>query len=373
MEKDLEGFIDFFKKIPDHRIERRKLHPVEEILLLTFCATVAGCDGWEDIELFGKTKIDMLQEYLPYKNGISSDDTLRRFFRVLDPEKFEGCFIDWVKSFQQKLDKTIIAIDGKESRHSFDGENKAMHMVSAFASESSIVLGQLKVDGKSNEITAIPQLLDLLDVEGSTITIDAMGCQTKVVEKIVEKKANYVLGLKGNQSTLHDNVALLFTNKPKNMAFLSCIEHDKGHGRFETRQCTVSEDIDWLKTEHPHWKNLKSIVEIESTREIKNKISVEKRYYISDHAANPELISNAIRQHWGVENKLHWVLDMSFGDDQSRIRKGNAPRNMAIVKKTVLNLLQIVKKDMKRISLKRMRKLAGWDNQFLNTVLKAKF
>lgn len=373
MEKELEGFIDFFKKVPDHRVERKKLHRVEDILFLTFCATIAGCDGWDDIELYGKTKLDVLRGYLPYKHGIPSDDTLRRFFRALAPEKFEGCFLEWIKSFQLKLASKIVAIDGKESRHSFDGEQHAMHMISAFASELGIVLGQLKVDGKSNEITAIPQLLDLLDVESATITIDAMGCQTKVVEKIVEKKANYVLGLKGNQGTLHKDVQLLFEKKPKNMRFFSMTEIDKGHGRIETRTCMVSEDIEWLKAEHPDWKNLKSIVEIESTREIKGEVSIEKRYYISDHSANPGIIANAIRQHWGIENKLHWVLDISFGDDQSRIRKGNAPRNMAIVKKTVLNLLQIVKKDHPRISLKRMRKLAGWDNNFLNSVLIAKF
>lgn len=373
MEKELEGFIDFFKKVPDHRIERKKLHPVEEILLLTFCATIAGCDGWEDIELYGKTKVEALRRYLPYKNGIPSDDTLRRFFRALEPEKFEGCFLNWIKSFQLKLNEKVVAIDGKASRRSFDGEVQAMHMISAYASELGIVLGQLKVEGKSNEITAIPQLLDLLDVEGATVTIDAMGCQTKVVEKIVEKKANYVLGLKGNQGTLHKDVQLLFERKPKSIEFLSVTEIEKGHGRIETRTCTVTENIDWLKKEHPDWKNLKSVVEIESTREIKGEISKEKRYYISDHSSNPGLIANAIRQHWGIENKLHWVLDISFGDDQSRIRKGNAPRNMAIVKKTVLNLLQIMKKDYPRVSLKRMRKLAGWDNNFLGSVMTAKF
>jgi len=373
MEKGLEGFIDFFKTVPDHRVERKKLHPVEEILLLTFCATIAGYDGWEDIELFGKTKIELLRQYLPFKHSVPSDDTLRRFFRALVPETFERCFLDWVKSFQCQLSKKIVAIDGKTSRHSFDGDVPAMHMISAFASELGIVLGQLKVDGKSNEITAIPQLLDLIDIADSTVTIDAMGCQTKIVEKIIEKKANYVLGLKGNQSTLHDNVQLLFETKPNNMTIFTHVETEKGHGRIETRTCTVSDDIAWLKTEHHHWKNLTSIAEVESIREINGEKSIEKRYYITDHSANPSLIANAIRQHWGIENKLHWVLDISFGDDQSRIRKGNAPRNMAIVKKTVLNLLQIIKKDHPRMSLKRMRKLAGWDNDFLNTVLLAKF
>ncbi len=373
MDDQIPGFIDFFKEVPDHRVERRKLHPVPEILLVAFCGVIAGCDAWDDLELFGKTKLEYLRRYLPFKEGAPSDDTLRRFFRALDPKKFEACFIQWVRSFQINYVEKIIAIDGKTSRHSFDGENPAMHMISAFASEIGIVLGQLKVDGKSNEITAIPQLLDILDVEGSIVTIDSMGCQTKIVEKIIEKKAHYVLGLKGNQSTLHENVQLLFKDKPSKMTFSSSEEIGKGHGRIEKRKCTVTEDIEWLRTEHPHWKALRSIIEIESTREIKGQVSVEKRYYISDLPANPELISHAIRQHWGVENKLHWVLDICFGDDQSRIRKGNAPSNMGIIKKTALNLLQILKKDRPRISLKKMRKLAGWDAAFLDTVLAAKF
>ena len=371
MHKEGAGFIDFFRTIPDHRLNRKKLHSLEEILLVTFCAIVAGCDSWDDIELFGKTKLEHLRTYLPFKNGAPRDDTLRRFFRVLDSEKFESCFIHWIRSFQLDLSEKIIAIDGKTSRRSVDGEERAMHLISAFASEIGVVLGQLKVDGKSNEITAIPLLLDLLDLKGSIVTIDAMGCQSKIVERIIEQDANYVIGLKGNQGSLHDDVKAFFEKRPKHAVFSAATELDKGHGRIETRVCTISDDIQWLKERHPQWKGLNSILEIESTREIKEDTSTEKRYYIASIAADTSTAQRAVRQHWGIENKLHWVLDMSFGDDQSRIRKGNAPRNIAIVKKTVLNLLQIVKKDMPRVSLKRMRKLAGWDDDFLTTVLAA--
>lgn len=367
------GFIDFFKQVPDHRIERRKLHSVEEILLVTFCGVIAGCDSWEDIELFGKIKLNCLRRYLVFHNGPPSDDTLRRFFRALDPEKFEACFIEWVRSFQLNLEEKIVAIDGKTSRRSFDGEKGPLHMISAFASEMGVVLGQLKVDGKSNEITAIPQLLDILDLEKATVTIDAMGCQSKIAGKIIEKNAHYVLGLKGNQGKLHEDVRLLFEKKPGKVHFSSSETVEKGHGRLEKRKCTITEEVDWLREIHPQWQGLRSVVEIESTREMKGRVGVEKRYYISSHPADSGTVSNAIRQHWGVENKLHWVLDVCFGDDQSRIRKGNAPRNMAIVKKTALNLLHIIKKERPRISLKRMRKFAGWDNDFLNTVLTAKF
>ena len=373
MENKGIGFIDFFSDIPDHRMDRRKLYAVGEILLVTFCGMIAGCDGWDDLELFGKTKLDYLRRYLPYENGAPSDDTLRRFFRVLDPEVFESCFLNWVRSFQIDLADKIVAVDGKTSRRSFDGENRPLHLVSAFVSELGIALGQLKTADKSNEITAIPELLEMLDIAGAIVTIDAMGCQTKIVEKIINKGANYLIGLKGNQGQLNDDVRLLFENKPHKMNFSTETEVDKGHGRLEVRQCTVTEDIQWLREQHPHWNQLKSIIEIQSQREIKGEIEREKRYYISSLSAETGTILHAIRQHWGIENKLHWVLDICFNDDQSRIRKGNAPRNIAIIKKTVLNLLQIIKRIKPRVSLKGMRKLAGWDHDFLDSVLMAKF
>lgn len=368
-----DGFIDFFKDVPDHRVDRRKLHPVEEILLVAFCGTIAGCDSWDDLELFGKTKLDTLRRYLPFEHGPPSDDTLRRFFRALDPKAFEACFMKWVQSFQLNLKDKVIAIDGKTSRRSFDKDSKAMHMVSAFATELNLILGQIKTAEKSNEITAIPELIELLDIADAIITIDAMGCQKKIVEKITKAGGEYVIGLKGNQGALSDDVRLAFLNKPQNMKFVEEVEYDKGHGRVETRHCTVSDDIQWLREYHPDWKNLNSIIEITSHRELNGKHETEKRYYISSLSADAKKALHATRSHWGIENKLHWVLDMTFNDDQSRVRKGNAPSNMAIIKKTALNLLQIVKKARPRMSLKRMRKLAGWDNDFLDEVLMAKF
>lgn len=373
MEGQGGGFLDFFSQIPDHRVDRRKLHSVEEILLVTFCGMIAGCDSWDDVELFGKTKLDYLRSYLPFEHGPPSDDTLRRFFRALEPSVFEERFIAWVKSFQIDLAERIVAIDGKTSRRSFDGEGRPMHLVSAFVSELGIALGQVKTADKSNEITAIPELLALLDIAGATVTIDAMRCQTKIIEKVLDRGANYVIGLKGNQGQLNEDVRLLFEHKPAGVVFLTEEEVDKGHGRMEVRKCTVTEDTPWLKENHPHWKGLRSVIEMESLREIKGNASIEKRYYISSLPAEAGRILHATRQHWGVENKLHWVLDICFHDDQSRIRKGNAPRNIAIIKKTVLNLLRIIKKEKPRVSLKGMRKLAGWSHDFLDTVLTAKF
>jgi len=373
MKKEELGFLDFFKEIPDHRMERRKLYSVEEILLLTFCGIISGSDSWEDIEMYGEIKLEELKRYLPYKNGIPSDDTLRRFFRVLDPEVFEKSFVNWVESMQLNLSGQVVAIDGKTSRRSFDDEVKPMHLVSAFASELGITLGQLKTPEKSNEITAIPKLLNLLDLTGSTVTIDAMGCQTKIVEKVLEKEANYIIGLKGNQESLNNDVRTYFNNKPTKIIFHTAEDVDKGHGRIEMRRCTVTEEIEWLKETHHSWKGLRSIVEIESSREIKGKLTQEKRYYISSLPAIASTHLKAIRAHWGIENKLHWVLDVCFNDDQSRIRKGNAPRNIAIIKKTALNLMRIVKKEFPRVSFKRMRKMAGWDYVFLDKILMAKF
>ena len=373
MEDNKIGFIDFFKDVPDHRMERGKLHTVEEILLVTFCGVIAGCDSWNDLELFAKTKLDYLKKYVAFPNGAPSDDTLRRFFRTLNPEIFEACFMKWVRSFQLNLANKIVAVDGKTSRRSFDGENKPMHLVSAFVSELGIRLGPLKTADKSNEITAIPERLELLDITGSVITIDAMGCQTKIVEKVIAKKADYLIGLKGNQSNLNKDVRLFFEEQPRAAAFKTETESNKGHGRIEERRCRMSDEIAWLRKRHPQWTSLNSVIEIKSQRETKGKVTTETRYYISSLKTDATQLAHVVRQHWGIENKLHWVLDIAFNDDQSRIRKGNAPRNIAIIKKTALNLLRAIKQVKSRVSLKAMRKLAGWDHGFLDSVLMAQF
>ena len=236
MKSEQLGFLDFFKTIPDHRISRHKRHEVEEILLVTFCGIITGCEGWNDIELYGKTKNNFLKKYFPFKSGIASDDTLRRFFRALDPDKFESCFVAWVKSFQLNVESKVIAIDGKTSRRRFDGENKSLHFLSTFASELGLSLGQIKVDEKSNEITAIPQLLELLDLAKSIVTIDAMGCQSGISEKIIAKEADYILALKGNQGNLHEDVELFFNRNLRKFKRFSFKKTIKSHGRIETKK-----------------------------------------------------------------------------------------------------------------------------------------
>lgn len=370
------GFCDFFKSIPDHRIERRKLHLVGEILFLALCGVIANCGSWEDIELFGKKKLEFLRKYLPYKHGIPSDDTLRRFFRVLDPKVFEAKFRKWVVSFQYSLNEKVVAIDGKTLRHSFDTEASAIHLVSAFLSEDKIILGQEKVNGKSNEITAIPELIDTLDLKGSIVTIDAMGTQHTIAKKIIEKEADYILALKGNQGSLAEDVKEIFDSCKDQIEANK--EVDSGHGRIETRECTVISDpkwLKWLKEDRPEWNSIEAVIKIRSIFEIKDQVTTEERFYITSSTTTAKKLSNAIRQHWGVES-MHWILDVTFGDDQSRVRKGNAPQNMAVIKKSALNLLQIIKKKFPRIngvrtSIARLRKIAAWDEGWLMDIISA--
>lgn len=363
--KDL-GFLDYFDNLKDPRHDSYKTYPVDELLFLTLCAVICGAEGWSDVEDFGHAKQDFLREYLPFSHGIPSDDTFRRFFRAIDSDCFSESFINWVRSLEIPLHNSVIAIDGKTSRRSHDGDKKALHMVSAFASEARIVLGQQKCFEKSNEITAIPELLNLLEIKGSIISIDAMGCQKKIASQIVTKEGDYILGLKGNQSSLHDDIKLFFKDKSLVHALVKHEETDGGHGRIETRKCTVTDEIDWLK-QHHKWDGFRSIIMIESTTLKNGKTSEETRYYISSLPPDAKKISTSIRSHWAVENSLHWVLDMSFNDDLSRIRRENAPQNMAVIKHLALNMIRQVQQ--KRQSIKALRKKAGWDNNLLAKII----
>jgi predicted transposase YbfD/YdcC len=366
--KEEEGFLDFFEDLEDPRIDRKKLYPVNELLLQTLAAVICGSEGWLDIEAFGHEKIDYLRQFLPYENGTASDDTLRRFFRSINPKDFQERFVKWTESLSE-LNKKLISIDGKVSRHTFDNDQNPLHLVSAFASESRLVLGQAKVSDKSNEITAIPELLSLLDLGGSVITIDAMGCQRAIAEQIQQAEADYVLSLKGNQSTLHNDVKLLFedvhvlkTLEEEN----ECVQVDGDHGRIETRRCKVLKMPIELTKIH-NWPGLRTVVEIESTRDFNNTIEHEKRYFISSLEIGAKDMLHTIRSHWAIENSLHYVLDIAFRDDESRIRKGNAPMNIGIIKHAALNLLR--KNQAKRQSIKGLRKIAGWNNERLTQII----
>ena len=375
MEQSKLNFLDYFKDIKDPRIERKKLYQIEEILLITICGVICGAEGWSDLALFGNKKIDYLKTILPFNNGIPTDDTFRRFFRALEPDEFKQRFIDWVKALQISNPK-FISIDGKTLRRSYDnaGNKNAIHMVSAWCSEQGMVLGQFKTEEKSNEINAIPQLLDLLSIEGAVITIDAMGCQKKIAKKIIAKKADYVLAVKDNQQALHREIADFFTlhqtleYQNSGYQFKQYEEVDKGHGRIEIRKYTALDEIMWMDAAYI-WEGLRSITMVESTRIINDKTTSETRYYISSLSADINHLAKAIRSHWGIENNLHWVLDVTFNEDQLRIRKGNAPQNIAIVKHVALNLLKQAQKKLKGVSIKALRKAAGWDNDTISSIL----
>jgi predicted transposase YbfD/YdcC len=362
------NFLDEFESIEDPRLDRNQLYSISEILLVTFLAVICGAEGWQDVENYGKAKINYLRNYLNYFNGVPSDDTIRRFFRAVDPDHFKQIFCRWTESLASVVDAKVIAIDGKSSRRSYDGEGKMLHMVSAFATEARIVLGQEKTSEKSNEIKAIPKLLDLFDVKGHIVTIDAMGCQYAIADKILKKEGDYIFSLKGNQGNLSEDVALFFTATNHKKTILSCIDYDKGHGRIETRECFVCNEVQWLRDMHPHWTTINSIIRIDSTRELKDKTTNESRYYISSlKNTTPQAALKAVRQHWGIENTLHWVLDMSFNEDYSRIRKENAPQVMAIIRHIALNLLQRCKP--KRQSIKGLRKICSWDDSTLTALV----
>lgn len=366
---ELHSFFDTFDRLEDPRIERTKLHSLPDILFATVCGVIAGCDGWSDIESFCQERLEYLRQYRPFTNGIPSDDTFRRVFRAIDPEAFSHLFSQWMRQWYTPENEAIIAIDGKTHRGSKQPTQKPLHLVSAFASEVRLVLGQNKVSEKSNEIKAIPALLECLDVSGTTVTIDAMGCQHAIAQQIEEAQADFVLGLKGNQKTLHDDVVTWFESTPKDAKIDLYEEVEKGHGRIEERRIRISDQVNWLHERHPDWRPIVSIIEVQSRRHLGDTISDECRYYMSSLPADARRAAHAIRSHWGIENALHWTLDMSFGEDQCRIRKGHAVQNMAVIRHAVLNAIQSVKPA--RQSIKQMRKRAGWNVQVLDSILKA--
>jgi len=368
-----ETFQDFVSEIQDHRIDRNKKHSVSEILFLTITAMICACDGWRQIERFGQDKIEFLREYFPYQHGTPSDDTLRLFFRSLDPAAAKAFLHRWAMSLNiDSTGRPTIAIDGKVLRGSHDGEESPLHLVTAYMSEHRIVLSQESVDKKSNEITAVPKLLEALSIERAIVTIDAMGCQKEIARQIQEKKGDYILALKGNQGTLYEDTKLLFTKEEVLAQYKLETEEttDKGHGRLEHRKIRSITIPKVLKEQHANWEGLESLIEIESTRTIKGLSTQEKRYYISSLKPEPGLMLKTIRNHWAIENSLHHVLDVTFREDDSRIRKKNAPKNMAIIRHMTLNLLQMEKKTTKtRDSLIILRKRSGWNEDALRRIL----
>lgn len=360
-------FLKHFEGLPDVRQRGKVRYPLTEVLLLCLLAVLAGAETFVDIALFGDKKLGLLRRFQPFAEGTPSHDHLGDILATLDAEAFQRCFVAWVAALTG-VAAQVIAIDGKTVRRS-KGAKAAIHMISAFATRQRLVLGQLKVAEKANEIVAIPRLLDMLAIQGAIVTIDAMGCQRAIAEKIIDKKADYVLALKGNQSALRDDVELFAAEQKANDFKHTIVSRgetvDGDHGRIETRTTTVIHDVAWLQERH-NWPGLKGLVMIESIREIGNKIESETRFYITSLALSANQMGPIVRSHWAVENSLHWVMDMVFRDDECRVRTEHAPANFSTIKHIATNLLR---RPSTSLSLRAKRKAAAWDDEFLAALI----
>lgn len=362
-------WLKHFEEMPDPRINRKKQHLLMDILVMTLCAVICGATSWESIEDYGHKQKEWLKTFLVLPNGIPSHDTIARVFSLLDAKQFSLCFMEWMKEVVGRL-KGVVAIDGKRLRAASYGR-EPIHLVNAFAAANGVSLGQYKVKDKSNEITAIPELLKLLSLDGCIVTIDAMGCQKEIAAKIIEAKADYVLGLKGNQGKLLEDVQLymdtLYQGGLKTVGRDHNETVDKGHGRFEKRYCLVTDNIDWLE-EKSKWQGLCSIGMMVSERTIGEITSVERRYYLSSLPAKADIFSHAIRQHWSVENQLHWVLDVTFNEDRQRMNTKHAAQNLAVIRQSALNLLRM-DQTPKKMSIKRKQFCAALDHGYLQSLI----
>jgi len=365
--------MEHFAELEDPRVHARKVrHKLIDILVIAICGAICGADDWVGIFDFGIAKIEWLRTFLDLPHGIPSHDTFARVFSLIRPEKFQECFVSWIQSVAQISEGEIVAVDGKKLRRSYDSKSStaAIHMVSAWANANRLVLGQVKTDEKSNEITAIPELLKVLDIRGCIVTIDAMGCQKKIASQIIEQEGDYVFGLKGNQGTLLDAVEKTFSEmKQEDLDGPDFDFHETeedGHGRHEVRTYFTTSRLDLLPNAE-EWKGLQTIGAVLSEVTRNEKTTLECRYYIGSIENNAELFARAVRSHWGIENSCHWVLDVAFREDDSRVRKGHGPENLALLRHIALNLIREEKTAKVGVKNKRLR--AGWDNRYLAKVL----
>lgn len=368
--KQPSGIVSYLHKVKDPRKLKSVDHALVDILGIAICATISGANSWDDIAQYGRQKQAWLATFLELSNGIPSHDTFARVFSLIDPEEFRKSFLDLVSQISKLTQGEVIAIDGKTVRRSHASDNHPLHVVSAFATKNHLVLGQLATKEKSNEITAIPKLLEMLAVKDCIITIDAMGCQRDIAAKIQEKGADYVLALKGNQASIHTEAKRIFNDQHTRDARSVHEDVSKGHSRIEKRTCTriILKKTDLSDQEKEKWQGLASVVRIESERTINNKTTKETRYYLSSLKTTARKFCNIIRQHWGIENSLHWILDMSFREDESRIRTGNSAENLNILRHMALNLLKQEQTLKRGVAGKRL--MAGWNDDYLLNVLK---
>jgi len=365
-------FLRYFEDLPAPRQRGKVMYPLDEVLLLCLLAVLAGAETFCDIARFGEKKLDLLRRFRPFRDGTPSHDHLGDIFATLDAEAFQRCFVGWVGALTG-APAGVIAIDGKTARRSFEKKagKAAIHMVSAFAARQRLVLGQVKVADKANEIVAIPRLLDLLAIDGAIVTIDAIGCQRAIARQILAKGADYVLALKANQGALREDVERFATEQKANGFADSTVSRDHtvdgDHGRIETRTTTVIHDVAWLQERH-HWPGLNAVVMVDSSRELAAKTERETRFYLTSLAAPASSLGPVVRSHWAVENSLHWVMDMVFRDDECRVRTKHAPANFTTVKHMAHNL---IRRAPGKDSLRLRRKVAAWDDDFLASLIAA--
>jgi len=375
------SLVEHFKDLPDPRADRTKDHALIDVLVIAVCTLICGGEGFNDMEDFGKAKEPWFRTFLTLAHGIPSHDTFNRVFAALDPKKFLECFLRWTQSLRQSVHQEIVALDGKALRRAMNKKENLKYVVSAWAESNNLVLGQLKVTDKSNEITAVPELLRVLELSGCIVTLDAMGCQKKIAREIMEADADYVLALKGNQETVHEEVKSFldatigevqaprppgaqWSKAAAKLAHVQTVEKD--HGRIEIRDYYQSDQLDWF-ADLGKWEGLKSVGVVESTRELDGVKTVERRYYLASLPLNVELFARAVRSHWGVENKVHWVMDVCFREDQSRARVGYAAENLATLRRLALNLLKREKTKKRGIKGKQLN--ASWDHAYLLSLL----
>lgn len=365
----------YFGEIEDPRVERTKAHKLLDIIVIAICAVVCGANDWEAVAEFGSAKVEWFMTFLELPNGIPSHDTFWRVFRALDPEQFERCFIHWIAAVSEKINGQVIALDGKTLRRSHDreGGRAAIHLISAWASANHLVLGQRKVDGKSNEITAIPELLRILDVRGCLVTVDAMGCQTAIAGTIVEQGADYLLQLKENQGNLYEDVKLLFDDLQASgyhaYDYATDKTVDKDHGRIEIRQAWTISDAKIIAAlrNAERFTDLSTVMQVRLERRVGQEVSVEHRFYISSSSAGASELLAAKRTHWQIENSSHWILDVAFREDDSRLRKDHGPQNFAILRRIALNLLK--QETTCKLGTQNKRLKAAWNQDYLLKVL----
>jgi predicted transposase YbfD/YdcC len=369
MPKPTNSIEQHFGNIIDPR-DGNLSHPLLSVITITILASLCSADGWTEVEMFGQSKLKWLETFLDLPHGIPSHDTFGRVFRLINPEEFQTSFRSWTRALCEKIEG-VVAIDGKTVRRSKDGRlgKAAIHMVNVWAVDNGLALAQAKVDDKTNEITVIPALLELLALEGSTVTIDAMGCQTNIAQAIIDQQADYVLAVKDNQPTLHQDIVDSFAYAPPTAAIDHYRTVSKGHGRIERRDCWVTAEPELLAfiNEYKAWPGLTSLVKVTSQRQVSGEISEETRYFISSLPPDAERLLRCVRAHWQIENSLHWVLDVAFREDDSRVRKDHAAQNFAVLRQLTLNLL---KQDTSlKVGIQAKRKRAGWDHDYLLSLL----